>query len=255
MTTMSTLSSHRHLKRGIALLVVGAISLKAGAAFGELLFSANFNSDVVGAAPDLSLPGPPPGDFLAIRESSGTVRVRTAVGTLVNKPVEMNQVPGIGAVDLLGWLPEGSDCESVVVSWRSLARSNNVCYLACVLRSSNLGIIAALQYRDNGRLDYLGVGDLPVTYTADVDQLFEITIDFVARTTSLSVDGVALAGFQGVPFVNPSSTVGDLRRIGFEAGCITTQDFAVDDIKAESPCGAVPVEENTWGAIKALYQW
>jgi hypothetical protein len=250
---MRTFASQRPL-RGVAALLVVAISLTASEAFGDLLFSADFNADVVNALPDVTLPGPPAGDFLFVNESSGTLRVRNAVGTLVNKPVEMNQVPGIGAMDLIGWVLDAGDCTLLSVSWRSLARSNDVCFLACVPRSADGGIIAALMYRGNGVLEYQAAGILPVSYTPDVDQLFEIKIDLLAKTTSLSVDGAALAGFQNVPFVNSSPTVDNLARMGFEAGCIATQDFAVDDIIVETECGTTPVESRTWGSIKAMYR-
>jgi hypothetical protein len=166
----------------------------------------------------------------------------------------MNQVYGIGAMDLYGWVLSGGDCTSFSIKWRSLARSNDFCFLACVPRGPAGSIIAALMYRGGGVLEYDGAGILPVSYTPDVDQLFEIKIDFATKTTSLSVDGAALAGFQNVPFVDPSPFITTLVRMGFEAGCVAFQDFAVDDVIVESGCGTTPVETRTWGSIKAMYR-
>ena len=194
---------------------------------------ANFDADTQDLPPDLSLPGPPTGDSLAITEASGTIRVRAAVGTLTTQPVEMSQVPGIGSMSMHAFPASTIGAGRVTVRWRSLARSPGICFLACTMRGPGLEIAASVEYRPDGQLTYNSVGEagptLPVGWVPDVDQQFTVVLDFVAQTSSLSIDGVPVVGFQDVPFPASVTTLGS---VGFEAGCVETQAFAVDEISA-----------------------
>ena len=205
------------------------------------ILSADFSADTPGNPPDLTLPGGPAGDYLALSEESGTVRVAAAVGTLTDQPVLMDQVPGIGSVHLFAYPAPIEDCGVRRVGWNSLARSNDIFFLACVLRDAGGLILGSVEYRPNGELTYNSVGGvgptLPVTYTPDVDQRFEISVDHVAKTTSLSIDGVAVPGFQNVPYAEAAAT--GLARLGFEAGGTVAQQFAFDNIAiaaCDCPC-------------------
>ena len=201
--------------------------------------NATFDADALNAPPDGTLPGPPAGDSLTIGQSSGTVRVRASVGTLTSKPVEMNQVPGTGSMNMHVYPVAVTGCDRATVRWRSLARTDTVCFLACVLRGPGGGIIASAEYRAGGVMTYNSTGGpltpLPVSYTPDVDQRFSIDVDFAAQTSSISVDGVAMTGFQNVPFVSPDAITA-IETIGFEAGCTSAQVFAVDEISAVAIC-------------------
>ncbi|HET9250936.1 MAG TPA: FlgD immunoglobulin-like domain containing protein [Candidatus Eisenbacteria bacterium] len=194
---------------------------------------ATFDADTPDAPPDLTLPGPPAGDALTISELSGTIRVRTTVGSLTSQPVEMSQVPGEGSMSMRGVPAAMGGSNRVTVRWRSLARSGGICFLACTMRGPEGGIAASVEYRPEGQLTYNSVGTigptLPVSYVPEVDQQFTIVLDFLAQTSSLSIDGVPVVGFQDVPLPQPVTALGS---VGFEAGCVATQAFAVDEISA-----------------------
>lgn len=196
-----------------------------------VVFDADFNMDTVGMRPDTTLPGSPLGDSMLILEPSGTVTVAGAVGTLTDQPVLMDQVPGTGGLDFY-CIPVSSGCDLVRVGWNSLARSNSIFFMSCAIRDPSGYIIASLEYRPNGILTYNSVGmtgpALPVTYTPDVDQRFEILVDLATRTSSLAVDGMPLAGFQNVPFAEAAAS--GFGWLGFEGGGTGAQQFAIDNI-------------------------
>jgi hypothetical protein len=193
---------------------------------------ATFDGDIPDSPPDLSLPGPPTGDALTISEASGTIRVRTAVGSLTSQPVEMSQVPGIGSMAMAAFPAPTTGGDRVTVRWRSLARAG-ACFLSCTMRGPGGEIAASVEYRAEGQLTYNSVGEpgptLPVGYVPDQDQQFTVVLDFVNQMSSLSIDGVPVVGFQDVPFPHPVTVLGS---VGFEAGCVATQTFAVDEISA-----------------------
>jgi hypothetical protein len=201
---------------------------------------ATFDGDTPDSPPDLSLPGPPTGDALTISEASGTIRVRTAVGSLTSQPVEMSQVPGIGSMAMAAFPAPTTGGERVTVRWRSLARAG-ACFLSCTMRGPGGEIAASVEYRAEGQLTYNSVGEpgptLPVGYVPDQDQQFTVVLDFVTQMSSLSIDGVPVVGFQDVPF---PALVTALGSVGFEAGCVATQTFAVDEISAVAVADDTP---------------
>jgi hypothetical protein len=196
-----------------------------------VVLSADFGMDTAGMPPDTTLPGSPLGDTMQLQESSGTVTVETAVGTLTDQPILMDQVPGTGGLDVF-FYPAPNGCDLVRVGWNSLARSNDISFMACAIRDPSGFIIASVEYRPDGVLTYNSAGvvgpTLPVTYTPDVDQRFEILVDLTTKTSSLSVDGVAIAGFQNVPFAEAAAS--GFGRLGFEGGGTGAQQFAIDNI-------------------------
>jgi hypothetical protein len=196
-----------------------------------VVLNADFGADTPGLPPDLGLPGTPVGDFLVLDESSGTVTVATTVGTLTDQPILMDQVPGIGGLDVFCF-PAPTGCNLFRVAWNSLARSNDIFFMACVIRDPSGFIIASVEYRLNGELTYNSAGvlgpTLPVTYAPDVDQRFEVLVDLTTKTSSLSVDGVPVAGFQNVPYAEAAAS--GFGRLGFEGGGTVAQQFAVDNI-------------------------
>jgi len=197
----------------------------------RLTLSAHFNSDTPGLPPDVTLPGAPTGDFLQLQEASGTVTVAASIGTLANQPILMDQVPGIGGLDVICY-PAATDCQLVRVAWSSLARSNDVFFLACTIRDPFGYILASVEYRPDGELTYNSAGflgpTLPVTYIPDVAQRFEILVDLTTRTSSLSVNGVPVPGFQNVPFAEAAAS--GFGYLAFDGGGTVAQQFAVDDI-------------------------
>ena len=228
--------SARYAIRAVFLLLLALPSISMATVTDTLStvsLLATFDADTPDAPPDLTLPGPPAGDALTISELSGTIRVRTAIGSLTSRPVEMSQVPGEGSMSMAAFPAPTVGANRVEVRWRSLARSGEVCFLACTMRSPGGAIAAAVEYRAEGQLTYNSVGTLgptlPVGYVPDVDQQFTVVLDFLAQTSSLTIDGVPVVGFQDVPFPQPATTLGS---VGFEAGCVATQAFAVDEISA-----------------------
>lgn len=196
-----------------------------------VVLDADFSTDTAGTAPDTTLPGSPLGDSMQLLEDSGTVTVESAVGTLTDQPILMDQVPGIGGLHVFCY-PSPNGCDLVRVGWNSLARSNNIFFMACAIRDPFGYIVASVEYRPNGTLTYNSAGvvgpTLPVTYTPDVDQRFEILVDMATKTSSLSVDGVPVAGFQNVPFAQAAAS--GVGQLGFEGGGTVAQQYAIDNI-------------------------
>ncbi|MGE5178110.1 MAG: Ig-like domain-containing protein [Bacteroidota bacterium] len=197
------------------------------------LFS-NFDTDVVGATPDLTLPGAPAGDYLTLNQASGTVLVNAQIDGLT-MVAQMKQQSGTGGVSLFAWpAPPPPGTQKVTVGWRSVAQDDNpVTFIACALRGSNGNLIASVEYTPHGVLTWDGLAGasqtLPVTYQQNRNNAFRLVADLATSTVSLSVDGVAIPGFQNVPFAQPAT---DVARIGFEAGGTSPQTFAIDDIWA-----------------------
>ena len=88
-----------------------------------------------------------------------------------------------------------------------------------------------MEYLHQGQLSYNGMNGagqiLPVTQPNRIAQQFTIDVDFLTRTTSLSIDGAPVAGFQSVPFAQQGDDVALLSCYG-EGG--HPQTVFVDDI-------------------------
>jgi hypothetical protein len=222
----------------LALIGAGGAALASPAAPGDTMSTvtlfANFTADVVGSAPNVALPDPPSGDFLTLNQAAGTVRVNAAIDGLT-MVAQMKQQSGAGGVSLFAWPaapPAGT--ETVTVGWRSVAQDDNpINIVACTLRGGNGGVIASVEYGSHGALTWDGIvgapRTLPVAYQQNRSNAFRLTANFLTNTVSLAIDGVAIAGFQNVPFAQPAAAVA---RLGFEAGGAAPQTFAVDDLYA-----------------------
>ena len=217
----------------IALLTLPVPSWAMTAAPGDTastaVLVANFNGDTVGLAPNTTLPGGPTGDFLTLNQAAGTIRVVSAVDGLTLKPVEMKQGNAPGGVEIRAWTAEGlPGAERATVRWRSLVRDANPVFLMrCAVRSASGDVIASVDYRPHGDLTYNLGAELPVSYANNQAQQFTIDVDFLSRTTSLSIGGVAVPGFQNVPFLATASRVGSLSFSGDESH---PQSLVVDDL-------------------------
>ena len=216
-----------------SLLLAGnahARSSAAGDTSSTVTLFANFATDVVGAAPNLALPAPPAGDALTIVETSGTVRVDGAIDGLTMAAM-LKQQSGAGGVSLSAWTaPSPAGTERVTVGWRSVAQDDNPgTIISCAIRGSNGNAIASVEYGSHGSLTWNGGTPLPLTYRQNRNNQFTVTVDLLANTTSLSIDGSPVAGFQNVPFAQPAS---DVARVTFAGLGTSPQGFAVDDIFA-----------------------
>lgn len=214
---------------GIAADAVSATS-STGELTATIVLDANFNADTVGQPPDLGLPGLPAGDFLTLNRAGGTVTVISSCFGL-DQPIEMRQKFQPGGVGVDAWLaPQPPGSQSITVKWRSAARLFPlVCLLSCDIKSSSGALLASVDYRPLGFLKYNGTRLLPVRYHVNRAQEFAIVVDLVARTTSLSIDGASVAGFQNVPFAGPAS---DVARVSFHGDGKLAQSLLIDDISA-----------------------
>jgi hypothetical protein len=237
----------------LTLLLVLMICLATPlAAADTTILHADFDGDTPGAPPDVMLPGPPPGDSLTlVTGGAAAVLVRNSIGTLVNQSVEMTVGDPSEQVQLHAFAAPSPGCETVRVRWRSLARSNFVLW-QFLPQGKPQRSLAVLFFEPNGTLSYNNA-TLPLSYTVDVDCEFEILIDFAAQTTSLSVDGMPVAGSQDLPFANAAAEFEQLavfgRAFGAPPGAVSV---AIDDLTIDADC-SLPVENRTWGSIKALY--
>jgi hypothetical protein len=212
--------------------VPAALASAPGDTVSVVTLQANFDSDNPNSPPNLTLPGGPSGDHLALVTTAGTVLVVPSYDGL-SRPVEIRQVNTTGSVALNGFPgPIPAPAEQVTVRWRSVARDDQaVILMAFAIRASNGATLASVEYLHQGQLSYNGLGApgaiLPVPQAGHVGQQFTVNVDFLARTTSLAIDGVAVAGFQGVPFAQQGDDVALLSCYG-QGG--SPQTMYVDDL-------------------------
>lgn len=230
----------------VMLAVIFAAMPSGVASPGGLIFHAHFDSDTVDAPPDTTLPGPPAGDSIVLdlgvgpgaNGTAGYIMVRSAVGDLTNQPVEVVKTGGIGGVKMYGTVAGTPPTSGVwYASWRGLVQSGSGPYIfgPMVFRDSSSLILAAVAYRENGTIDfndqfmYSGIG---VSWTPDVSQFFELTIDLDTKITSLSIDGTPVALCQNMNYYQANAS--DLAHMNFEVGYTTYQAYALDDMKITS---------------------
>ncbi|MCG3111122.1 MAG: fibronectin type III domain-containing protein [Candidatus Manganitrophus sp. SB1] len=206
-------------------------SQSAGASTGRILFRASFDIGNLDQPPETTLIGDPVGDSLSLSTSAGTILVRSFVGNMDTRPVELNQIAErTGGVDLRGTVA-GTPPKSGIYTarWRSLVASREVGFAAIVLRDSAGRIVASLAYRPNNILDYNdrtpsnGIG---VFWRQNFAQTFEIEVDLNRKTTLLRIDGRIV--MESVPFYEAAAA--DLARISMELGMTSAQTLAWDDI-------------------------
>ncbi len=197
-----------------------------------VILHADFDTDSLNLPPSAWLPREPPGDRLQLNTAAGSILVKGSIGGLTSQPVEASMTGGTGGVDVQGFVAgQPPTFGRWTASWRSLAKSGSVCFASMTFRDSSANIIAALEYRPSGILDFndlftaTGIG---VAWTADVAQNFELTVDLSAKATSLSIDGAPVATAQSMPFYQIAAA--NLNYMGLEIGCTTSQGYALDDM-------------------------
>ena len=189
-----------------------ALAAMPGDTLSVVTLLANFDADNPNAPPNTTLPGGPAGDRLQLTSTAGTINVVPSYDGL-SRPVEIRQLNSTGAVALdayPGSIP--APAEKVTVRWSSIAKDDEAIVLMdFAIRASNGATLASLEYLHQGQLSYNGFNGggqvLPVTRPNKVAQQFTIDVDFLARTTSLSIDGTPVPGFQGVPFAQAGDDV------------------------------------------------
>ena len=160
--------------------------------------------------------------------AAGAIIVRSSVGDLRDKPVQLSQRDNVpGGVNLSGKLQAAGRVGVYVASWRALVAEPSPCFVTVAVRSGDP--IASIAYRANGRITTGSSNDaFPVQWKEGVWQLFEIVIDLDNRHVSYMVNGDKLEGLQRLPITadNPS-----IQSISMELGCQRHQSFAWDDVK------------------------
>lgn len=193
----------------------------------ETLFRATFNSDAVNSAPG----NPEVGTWSSISPADGTILVRSAVGALTDKPVELNHFgTAPGSPNLTGGFA-GNPVSSgkVVARWRSLVHSSNAEFASTGFSGAG-GVVASVHYRQLGQITLNNQTNVVGSWTRDVAQTFEMTIDMDKRTTSLKINQIAVAGAQDVPFQS-SSGPAVFDRLDIHVGGSTAEVHAWDDIE------------------------
>lgn len=203
-------------------------------------FKATFTSDAVGLPPG----APETGNWTTITaDAPGSITVQNALGDLTAKPVVLNQAGGnctvCGGLQLTGTVTTASEVDAnsgvYVVRWTSLEDKPAPKEAPFVIRSSTGLEVARLSYKrlSSTRILAYNNATLPVSWEESVAQAFEIVVDLGTKTTSLRIDGVPVAGFQNVPFVNPAANnVGTVAAefSGIDAGIVGWENITVTKV-------------------------
>jgi len=218
-------------RSSLAILPLLASLVVSTAAWATPAFHADFNLDTPDQPPSTIPPGPPDGDSIRVRPhsaSDGSVLVRETVGPMTDQPLEIDRLEG-GSVNFEGNLdPALTTCQGYTVSFRAM--SSLTFFTTVTFRGTGGHIISSVEYRGGGVLSYnTSTNPLSVGYFPDQPQLFEITVDMVGRTTSLSIDGVPIPEAQDYPLVLATDAV--VLIVSF--GGLTPATMVIDDIHVE----------------------
>ena len=239
--------------RTLTVIALVLISVPVGCVMAQTVaFQDDFDHDTPGLAPLSDPPGDPDGDILGLITTGGPITVQESVGDITGQPVLMDRQE-TGGFSLQAWLdPDMWYCDNYSIRWRSASR-HNLSFFSIAAYSANDKLLSGVEYRQGYILNFRGSNlEVPGGYQRDVVQEFEITLDMVAKTTSLSVDGVPIPDCQDISQFN---ITGDgLNRVFFSPGGVDPLQFVVDDIEITSDCSGTPIEGINWGAVKALYR-
>jgi hypothetical protein len=203
-------------------------------------FKATFTADAVGQPPGT----PETGSWTTITaDPPGSIMVQNALGDLTAKPVALNQSGGnctvCGGLQLTGTVTTASEVDPntgvYVVRWTSLEDKPTPKEAPFVIRSTAGLEVARLSYRRLSSTRTLAYNNatLPVSWQQSVAQSFEIVVDLGTKTTSLRIDGVPVAGFENVPFVNAAANnVGTVAAefSGIDAGIVGWDNITITKV-------------------------
>lgn len=235
----------------LALLAFASLSPASSAQITAL--NADFSQDTVGEPPTLDIPGDPVGDYLVTQTDAGSIYVTDSFGAMVDQPLVMERTD-FGVLSIAAHLaPDLVSCSSYLVKWIAMI-DQEVDYFEVSFRSGANAQLAQLQYASGSVLNMNG-SDNPIGtgYQAVVAQLFELTVDMVAETTSLSVNGEPVAEAQNLPFLEVNQT-GSFENILFVAGGAEFMTFYLDDLLVEATCEPTAAAPTTWSMLKTRYQ-
>ncbi len=199
------------------------------------IFRAFFDQDDVAKPPNTTLPGHPEGDQLELRlnpDLDGTILVQEKAGDLGEKPLVLN-VSDEGRFGLDGLVAGKPPNTGVyLIRWRSLVTSTLTnANVTIIVRDSIRAFMTGLIYDEEG-VSFIDQSVVP--WQAGVSQLFEFTLDFDEKVSSLRVDGKDI--YEGFEICVPgpdTETSCDLSEISIDMtnNRPSTQGFAIDQIE------------------------
>ncbi|MFT5314738.1 MAG: hypothetical protein ACI9UK_000563 [Candidatus Krumholzibacteriia bacterium] len=213
--------------------------------------NANFDSDALGT-PIYDLPGEPVGDIIQ-NPGTNTLSVVSSAGGLTNQPLKIRR-SGSGGLTRFKLAPGLNACESYVLSWKVMFEEHQQS-TTFTIRDTSWDVMAILGFSPAGL--WLGYPSSPIY--PDIDDGgtggiglifdFEMTMDTVADTYSLSLNGTPIAEMQDFKLWGA-----DLDRLEVAFGGSAGDYVFVDDILVMADCSFVANEETSWGNVKAYYR-
>jgi len=204
------------------------------------IFKATFTADVVNTEPNVpDLTGT---TWTKSITAPGSILVQQGLGDLTDKPVVLSQAGGnctsCGSLDLIGngrtdGLAETTTVYDVVFS--ALQDGPNTKGAPFVIMDSDGKEIARLTYAtksNSNLLYYNGTGPTKVvgSWVQHVAQTFSIEVNFITRTTSLSIDDLPIATATNKAFVDNSAK--NLAKVAAKFSGIDSGTMGWEDISA-----------------------
>jgi hypothetical protein len=200
---------------------------------GDLLLSANFNSQNPGERPDSSLPGGPIGDSISYPQTNrfgGLITVQDSVSGYPNRALVIRLTTPTGLWMSFACANPMGHSQVRVSLWCSSGYGGGIALL-----SKHDYEIASVGPEPYSGMAYCG-GNGCIHLAQTMNGLFEFAIDFEKKTTSLSIGGVPIAAAQNVPFSDTSGEfLGAVRislgRTNYDAAATV---MVFDDLIAEA---------------------
>jgi hypothetical protein len=233
-----------------AVLLVAPVALVSAQ---TVALNANFNQNTVGEQPPADLPGDPVGDFLAFgSNAAGVITVVDQNGPMTDQPLLMDRkISGLFSFTA-NLAPDLVSCETYVVRWTSMVDREVFTFGINLVGGG--GNLAALEYDEAFVINMNGFQNpTSVAYQANVPQDFEVTVDMVAKKTSLSIDGVPVPEAQNLNFIS-FNAAGTFEYLIFSGSSVENWDFIIDDLQVIATCGSTPAIPTTWSLLKAKYR-
>lgn len=246
------------MPRLLVLLALLAAAAPA-AADDHVALLANFDADVVGDWPDLSLPGGPDGDYIILENRfSGdetTAYVEESYYAMQDKPLVINRLAGENIAPNFYVDPDVTHCQRYTITWTSLMGNQlPFQYVYFAFYGLDMRLKTSVEYRTDGVLSLNNsLNVLDATWESTVPQDFRLEIDLIDRNISLWIDDVPMPTAQDRDFVyvNADDT---FSRIIMNFGYTTLTRFGLDDMQVIAHCDQVDAEPVTWGHLKSQYR-
>lgn len=211
---------------------------------------ADFSADVVGQAPDPNLPGDPVGDKI-LSWGQNLIRVVSGSGEMSDQPLRIAKTSNSGITKFV-IVPELTGCEGYVLTWTAMIETSQAS-TTFTIRDGSSNTKAVLGFQGNRLWTGLGTNpiypDMGVPSAFDVAFTFEMTMNVVDGTYSLSLNGTPIPEMQDYPLYG-----GEMDRIEVAFGGSGSDYIFVDDLLIMADCSLVATEQTNWGNLKAYYR-